>query len=109
LPAIASLLAADAQLLLLVKPQFELAALGRGAELHGGIVPVALARESLKHLYNVFVEQGLQPRAVYASPLKGAKGNQEYFVLLQRAEAEPGFEAYCARVEEAMGTVEDAS
>jgi 23S rRNA (cytidine1920-2'-O)/16S rRNA (cytidine1409-2'-O)-methyltransferase len=84
LPNIIPLLAPAAQLLLLVKPQFELAALGRGSELRGGVASAAgQAREVLMHLYNVWVGQGLIVVGIYPAGLRGAKGNQEYFVHLK--------------------------
>ena len=83
LPAVASLLADDAQLLLLVKPQFELASRGRGTELTDGIAAApALQFEALELLWDTWHNGGLCPVAVLPSPLKGQKGNQEYFVYL---------------------------
>ncbi len=112
LPATAALLAPGAELLLLVKPQFELAALGRGAELQGGLVAGAeLAQEALLGLYNVWVQHSLQPRAVYPAAIRGASGNQEYFVQLKLvtaadATADPtgvtGESAYLSAVEAAI-------
>ncbi|MCC7478987.1 TlyA family RNA methyltransferase [bacterium] len=105
LPAVAPLLAAEAELLLLVKPQFELAALGRQAELVGGLVSsVAAIRDVLLGLYNDWVQQQLQPVAVYPAAVRGASGNQEYFVELQRLPAgvADSADAYAARVEAAL-------
>ncbi|MBN2082254.1 hypothetical protein JW859_08605 [bacterium] len=88
LPAVHPLLAAAAELLLLVKPQFELAAAGRDDCLEQGIVADPRAeRECLAGLYNVWVEHGLAPCAVVPAALRGAKGNQEYFVYLRRGQA----------------------
>jgi 23S rRNA (cytidine1920-2'-O)/16S rRNA (cytidine1409-2'-O)-methyltransferase len=87
LPAVILLTGADAELLLLIKPQFELAAAGRGAELRDGIVEdPEVARSCLENLYNTWCEHGLAPLAVVPAALRGAKGNQEYFVYLKRGE-----------------------
>ncbi|HES58306.1 MAG TPA: TlyA family RNA methyltransferase, partial [Firmicutes bacterium] len=83
LPAVAQLLARRAELLLLVKPQFELAALGRGKELDRGIaVGTDLAGEALRQLLPVWTEHGLAVRGVHRCPVRGTRGNQEYFVHL---------------------------
>ncbi len=83
IPAVAALLAPEAELLLLVKPQFELASRGRGAELREGIVDSpALRLEALELLWDTWHNESLCPQAVLPSALKGQKGNQEYFVYL---------------------------
>jgi len=88
LPAVRPLLAEQAELLLLVKPQFELAAAGREDCLEQGIVADPRAgRECLAGLYNGWVEHGFAPRAVIPAALRGAKGNQEYFVYLKTGRA----------------------
>jgi 23S rRNA (cytidine1920-2'-O)/16S rRNA (cytidine1409-2'-O)-methyltransferase len=97
IPAVVPLLAQHAELLLLVKPQFELAALGRGAELADGITPdPELAAEMLDQLLSVWTDNGLVPHGVYPSPVRGKKGNQEYFVHLVDNDVEngPGPEKY---------------
>lgn len=84
LPALAGCAAPDAELLLMVKPQFEVGRerLGRGGvvrdpELRAGAVTgVAAAAAGL----------GLRCDAVTASPLPGPSGNVEYFVLLRRGD-----------------------
>ena len=84
IPAVVPLLAADAALLLLVKPQFELASRGRGDELSEGIVAsTGLRYQALEQLWDTWHNVGLSPEAVLPSALKGQKGNQEYFVLLK--------------------------
>jgi 23S rRNA (cytidine1920-2'-O)/16S rRNA (cytidine1409-2'-O)-methyltransferase len=84
LPAVAPLLAPGAELLLLVKPQFELAASGGSRELIAGVALNASAvRRCLESLYNTWVGQNLSPQAVIPAAVRGAKGNQEYFVRLK--------------------------
>lgn len=84
LPAVRPLLAPGAELLLLVKPQFELAAAGGEAALVGGVaVDSVMIGSCLRNLYNTWVNHDLSPRAVFPAAIKGAKGNQEYFVHLE--------------------------
>jgi 23S rRNA (cytidine1920-2'-O)/16S rRNA (cytidine1409-2'-O)-methyltransferase len=86
LPAVTPLLASNAALVLLVKPQFELAAAGRDGAVPGGVVTDLSAIQScLDELYNVWVSNGLSVAAVVLSPLRGAKGNRELFVHLKCA------------------------
>jgi len=67
-----------ADLLILVKPQFEL---GRGDVGEGGIVREAALREKAVAMVRAEAEElGLSVEAVAASRLAGMEGNQEYFV-----------------------------
>ena len=82
LPALRAVLAPEADLLVLVKPQFELARRDVG---RGGIVKdPALHRQALET-----VAQGAQSdlgytlNAACASPITGADGNREFFLHLQ--------------------------
>jgi 23S rRNA (cytidine1920-2'-O)/16S rRNA (cytidine1409-2'-O)-methyltransferase len=78
LPAIVPLAAPGADFLILVKPQFELE---RGDIGKGGIVrdPHLHAR-ALESVHKASTAQGLHVRGHRASRLKGAEGNQEYFI-----------------------------
>lgn len=80
LPALVDSLADGAELLPMVKPQFEV---GKDRLGHGGVVrspelraevTLGVAREALRH--------GMSTRAVTASPLPGPSGNVEYFLWL---------------------------
>jgi 23S rRNA (cytidine1920-2'-O)/16S rRNA (cytidine1409-2'-O)-methyltransferase len=83
-PAVVPLLASDARLLLLVKPQFEVSAGLRDEALHGGVVrDPRYWIEALYALSGTWVANGLEPLALFPSCLAGAKGNREFFVLLQ--------------------------
>jgi 23S rRNA (cytidine1920-2'-O)/16S rRNA (cytidine1409-2'-O)-methyltransferase len=89
LPALAHVVAPDADLLLMVKPQFEV---GRAA-LHevgsGGVVRDPAARASaVVTVARAGWELGLGTAGVVASPLPGPSGNVEYFLHL-RAGADP--------------------
>jgi 23S rRNA (cytidine1920-2'-O)/16S rRNA (cytidine1409-2'-O)-methyltransferase len=104
LPSVRPLLAAQAVLLLLIKPQFELAARGLGHLLdHGVLRDPALARACLNELYNVWVSNGLNPDAIMPAAATGAKGNQEYFVRLATGEATADQAAYEAMAGAALG------
>lgn len=88
IPAVVKLLAKQAELLLLVKPQFELASRGRSAELTDGIAQSSeLQFAALELLWDTWHNVGLCPIAVIPSPLKGQKGNQEYFIHLSFGQA----------------------
>jgi 23S rRNA (cytidine1920-2'-O)/16S rRNA (cytidine1409-2'-O)-methyltransferase len=103
LPAVAACLAsgAPADLVVLAKPQFEV---GRGRVGKGGVVrDAARHAEVLRHLAAFAVGAGLAPRAVAASPLRGAKGNREFFLHLRTA-GEPLTPAQvAAAIEAAVG------
>ena len=68
-------------MLALIKPQFEV---GKGEVGKGGVV-----RDPEKHraviegVKSFSVEQGLKPLGVSESPIKGAKGNREFWLYLQ--------------------------
>ncbi len=82
LPALARCAGPAADLLLMVKPQFEV---GRGRVGSGGVVrdPV-LRSETVRAVADAAVALGLRTRGVTASPLPGPRGNVEYFVWLRR-------------------------
>lgn len=85
LPALASLLRVEGQLLALVKPQFEL---GPEAVERGGLVR-SLDRhlEAIERVAAAARAEHLELIDVVASPITGASGNQEYFVLARRGGA----------------------
>lgn len=78
LPAVAGVLRAGAQALLMVKPQFEV---GRERLGSGGVVrdPV-LHAEAVRSVVRAAERVGLRARAVVPSPLPGPSGNREFFV-----------------------------
>jgi 23S rRNA (cytidine1920-2'-O)/16S rRNA (cytidine1409-2'-O)-methyltransferase len=76
----------DGDLVLMVKPQFEV---GRERLGTGGVVRDARARaDAVREVAAAALELGLGCRDVTASPLPGPSGNVEYFVWL-RADAGP--------------------
>lgn len=90
IPALVRASAADAEYLLMVKPQFEI---GREDLGDGGVV-----RNPEDHFHTVLAviaaaqENGLGLKQVAASPLPGPAGNVEYFVYLGRGAMMPGEE-----------------
>jgi len=78
LPALVPLLASPADLLVLVKPQFEV---GKGQVGKGGIVrDPALHQESVAKVSGKLLELGFDQLASMESPILGAEGNREFFL-----------------------------
>jgi 23S rRNA (cytidine1920-2'-O)/16S rRNA (cytidine1409-2'-O)-methyltransferase len=81
LPAVRRLLTVPADVVALVKPQFEV---GRGAVGKGGVVRDAGQHESIvKGLAEFASELGFQVLGDVVSPILGAKGNREFFLHLR--------------------------
>jgi len=88
LPALAACAAADADLLLMVKPQFEVGRERLGA---GGVVrDPAMRTEAVLEVARAAQDVGLAVHGAVASPLPGPSGNVEYFLWLRRAGDDPG-------------------
>ena len=86
LPALVRCATPDADLLPMVKPQFEV---GRERLPSGGVVrDPALRAEAVRHVAEQAASLGLGVQAITASPLPGPSGNVEYFLWL-RAGADP--------------------
>jgi 23S rRNA (cytidine1920-2'-O)/16S rRNA (cytidine1409-2'-O)-methyltransferase len=82
LPAVARVLAPSADVVALVKPQFEV---GREAVGKGGVVrDPALRAEAVAHVRHAAEEAGFAVRGESPSVLPGPKGNQEIFLWLAR-------------------------
>lgn len=80
LPALVGAAADDADLLLMVKPQFEV---GKDRLGHGGVVrDPRLHVETVLEVCDAAQHLGLHIDAVTASPLPGPAGNVEYFVSM---------------------------
>jgi 23S rRNA (cytidine1920-2'-O)/16S rRNA (cytidine1409-2'-O)-methyltransferase len=79
-PAAARLLEKDSFILALIKPQFEV---GKGMVGKGGVVRDTLLQKGIVDELSAFFSQsGLAVRGTLESPIKGAKGNREFFVYL---------------------------
>jgi 23S rRNA (cytidine1920-2'-O)/16S rRNA (cytidine1409-2'-O)-methyltransferase len=82
LPSVFNVLTSKGEAVVLVKPQFEV---GKGQVGKGGVV-----RDSSHHravvarVARFAVLHGWHVRGVTASPLKGPKGNREFFLLLTK-------------------------
>ncbi len=99
LPALAAVTTPDADLLLMVKPQFEVGKERLGA---GGVVrDPALHLDAVLGVVEAAAGLGLGLRAAVASPLPGPSGNVEYFVHLRRG---PGVEDPAQVVRHAVET-----
>ena len=78
LPAIARLLAPGATLVALVKPQFEA---GRGEVPRGGVVKSEATRQRVvSEVETAGRELGLQVLGAIPSPIRGARGNEEFLL-----------------------------
>jgi 23S rRNA (cytidine1920-2'-O)/16S rRNA (cytidine1409-2'-O)-methyltransferase len=92
LPKIVEFLKPGGEILALVKPQFEV---GKDRVGKGGVVrDPALQQEAVDKVARAARHLGLQVSAGFLSPLKGPKGNQEYFLYVKvplEAGAPPDF------------------
>jgi 23S rRNA (cytidine1920-2'-O)/16S rRNA (cytidine1409-2'-O)-methyltransferase len=81
LPKILEFLKPGGQILALVKPQFEV---GKGRVGKGGVVrDSGLQQEAVDQVAGSARALGLTVSAAFPSPLKGPKGNQEWFLHLK--------------------------
>lgn len=82
LPPVFPNLEADAEAVVLVKPQFEA---GRDDVGEGGIVrDPAVHERVLRELWDFFCATEMQPRAWLESPIRGGEGNREFLFHLRR-------------------------
>ncbi len=86
LPALVDVARRDADLLVMVKPQFEV---GRERLGSGGVVRLPQLRlDAVVGVARAAAELGVEVRAAVRSPLPGPSGNVEYFLWLRRADAD---------------------
>jgi 23S rRNA (cytidine1920-2'-O)/16S rRNA (cytidine1409-2'-O)-methyltransferase len=84
LPALTACAAVDADLVLLVKPQFEV---GKDRVGKGGVVrDPGLRAEAVRTVADAAGRLGWPAQQVATSPLPGPSGNVEFFLWLRRAE-----------------------
>ncbi|RMG51053.1 MAG: TlyA family RNA methyltransferase [Acidobacteria bacterium] len=83
LPALVPLVKPGGMILALIKPQFEV---GRGEVGPGGIVRDRVQHARVIREIQTFARERLhlQVRGVVASPIRGAEGNKEFFILLAK-------------------------
>jgi 23S rRNA (cytidine1920-2'-O)/16S rRNA (cytidine1409-2'-O)-methyltransferase len=87
LPKILEFLAPTGAILALVKPQFEV---GKGQVGKGGVVrDPQLQQAAVARVAAAAAALGLQVSPAFPSPLKGPKGNQEYFLYLTHQSRPP--------------------
>jgi 23S rRNA (cytidine1920-2'-O)/16S rRNA (cytidine1409-2'-O)-methyltransferase len=87
LPKILEFLKPRGEVLALVKPQFEV---GKGKVGKGGVVrDPQLQQEAVAQVARAAASLGFEVSASFPSPLKGPKGNQEYFLYLIGPESGP--------------------
>jgi 23S rRNA (cytidine1920-2'-O)/16S rRNA (cytidine1409-2'-O)-methyltransferase len=85
LPAVIALAAPDAEIIALVKPQFEV---GKGKVGKGGVVrDGALRQEALDGILAFARELGLEVIGSIESPIHGAAGNVEFLALMRKGPA----------------------
>jgi 23S rRNA (cytidine1920-2'-O)/16S rRNA (cytidine1409-2'-O)-methyltransferase len=88
LPKILEFMKPGGAILALVKPQFEV---GKGRVGKGGVVrDPALQKEAVAKVAQAARALGLGVSAAFPSPLKGPKGNQEYFLYVMVPEPAEG-------------------
>jgi 23S rRNA (cytidine1920-2'-O)/16S rRNA (cytidine1409-2'-O)-methyltransferase len=105
LPAVVGCLAPGGEIVALVKPQFEV---GRGRVGRGGIVrDTRRHREVLETLMRSATERGWGPSNLCASALRGAEGNQEYFIHLIPAAPPLASDELTRRILETTGDVRE--
>jgi 23S rRNA (cytidine1920-2'-O)/16S rRNA (cytidine1409-2'-O)-methyltransferase len=86
----------DGDLVLMVKPQFEV---GKGRLGKGGVVrDLGHRADAVEAVARAAASRGWGARALVTSPLPGPSGNVEYFLWLRRGEAEVGRDAIEAEV-----------
>jgi len=88
LPALRSVLARDADVVVLVKPQFEVGRLQVG---RGGIVrDPGLHLQAMRDVAEAAQQDGYAVRGACASPITGGEGNREFFLHLVPSDAGVG-------------------
>jgi len=88
LPAVLNLLRGEAILLLLVKPQFEVA---KGDVGEGGVVRDPEKQEAvLRGIEQACRDAGLEVLGTSESPIRGPAGNREFFVCAKKGERRNG-------------------
>ncbi len=96
LDALLGVTAPEGDLVLMVKPQFEV---GKDRLGKGGVVrDLGHRADAVEAVARAAAARGWGARAVVTSPLPGPSGNVEYFLWLRRGEAEVGRDAIEAEV-----------
>jgi 23S rRNA (cytidine1920-2'-O)/16S rRNA (cytidine1409-2'-O)-methyltransferase len=84
-PAVVKFMKPDAGILALVKPQFEV---GKDSVGKGGVVKDAsLHQKVIMALSDFFSKKGFRSKPAIPSPVRGPKGNKEFFLFLHQRES----------------------
>lgn len=87
LPAIVRLVAPAADIIVLIKPQFEV---GKANVGKGGIVRDPFQRQqAVERVLDMAIGLGLNAAGVIESPIQGASGNHEFLALLRHRSSHP--------------------
>ncbi|QTA92829.1 TlyA family RNA methyltransferase [Desulfonema magnum] len=82
-PAVLKFMTPEAEILALIKPQFEV---GKGKVGKGGVVrDTSLHDEVIRSLWDFFTDVGLSCKSVIPSPILGPKGNKEFIIFVKKA------------------------
>ena len=87
LAALVDVAAPGADLLVMVKPQFEV---GKDKVGHGVVTDPNLRMQAVRAVADAAVGLGLAVRGAVASPLPGPKGNVEYFLWMTKSSSDAG-------------------
>lgn len=87
LPALVGVSMPGAELLVMVKPQFEV---GKDKVGHGVVTDPALRVQVVEGVARAGMALGMEVRGVVASPLPGPKGNVEYFLWMVTSPGDSG-------------------
>lgn len=100
MPNLLNLLKPKAEIIALVKPQFEI---GKAKVEKGGLVSRKEShQEVLVNLWYGLTELGLRMKGITFSPLRGAQGNIEFFIYLTPGKSRVGPRALEGRVREVV-------
>lgn len=81
IPEVAKFLKSEGRILALIKPQFEV---GKGEVDRGGVIrSEEKRREAIKGVCDGLGSIGVEVIGIFESPIKGQKGNIEYFIYLR--------------------------
>ena len=92
-PVAAAVMAPGAEILCLVKPQFEA---GKEQVGKGGIVrDASVHKEVIRNVISYAEDNGLYPKELTFSPIRGTKGNIEYLLLLSNEKCDNVVDVDC--------------
>lgn len=84
LPAVIDVMSCDAQLVCLIKPQFEAGRENVGKK--GVVRDLSVHKDVIKNIIDFVYDMGLNIKGITFSPIKGPEGNIEYLILIDRSQ-----------------------